>query len=81
MAEKDITRINIANFSVSIIGIKQLMEEMAKTHADRSDDEVRALMLDQLGKDNYIPNKAREDYGKAAWTQMNQVPVDRGTRH
>ena len=65
MAEKDITRINVAKFSVSIIGIKHLMEEMAATHADKPDEEVRSFMLDQLGKDNYIPGKAKDDYGKA----------------
>jgi hypothetical protein len=65
MADKDITRINVGNFSVSIIGIKQLMEQMAKTHADNSDDAVCSFMLDCLGKDNYIPAKARGDYGKA----------------
>lgn len=65
MAEKDITRINVANFSVSIIGIKQLMEEMATTHADKPDDEVRSYMLDRLEKENYIPAKAKDDYGKA----------------
>jgi hypothetical protein len=65
MAEKDITRINVGNFSVSIIGIKQLMDEMAGTHADKPDEEVRSFMLDRLGKDNYIPAKAKEDYGRA----------------
>jgi len=65
MAEKDITKINVASFSVSIIGIKQLMEEMAGTHADKSDDEVGSFMLERLGKDNYIPGKAKDDYGKA----------------
>lgn len=65
MAEKDITRINVAGFSVSIIGIKQLMEEMAGTYADKSDEEIGSFMLERLGKDNYMPSKAKEDYGKA----------------
>jgi len=65
MPEKDITRISVGSFSVSIIGMKQLMEEMLKTHPDKSDDEVRSVMLDRLGKDNYIPNKAKDDYGAA----------------
>lgn len=65
MAEKDITRINVANFSVSIVGIKQLMEVMAGPYKDKSDEEVRAFMLEHLEKDNYIPGKAKEDYGKA----------------
>ena len=45
MAEKDITRITIADFSVSIIGIRQLMEEMAGTHADKPDEGARSFML------------------------------------
>jgi len=65
MAEKDITRINFADFAVSIIGIKQLMEDMAKTHSDEPDEEVRSFMVDRLERDYQIPNSAREAYGKA----------------
>jgi hypothetical protein len=65
MPEKDITRIHVGDFSVSIIGIKGLMEEMASTHSGKTDEEVRSHMLGRLDKDNYIPAGAREDYGKA----------------
>ncbi len=65
MAEKDITQIKVGTFAVSIIGIKQLMEGMAETHAGKADDEIRSFMLDRLGQGNYIPSSAIEDYGKA----------------
>jgi len=65
MPEKTITRLNVSGYSVSIIGLTELMEEMAKTHADKPDEEVRSFMLDRLEKDNYIPGKARDDYGGA----------------
>jgi hypothetical protein len=65
MSEKAITRINVANFGVSIIGMKELMEEMAGTYGEKSDLEVAEYMLDQLGKGNYIPRKAQEEYGRA----------------
>lgn len=65
MGEKDITRINVAESSVSIVGIKQLMEEMVGTHAKKPDAEVQSFMLGRLEKENYIPSKAREDYGRA----------------
>ena len=74
MAEKDITQIKIGKFGVSIIGIKQLMEEMARTHADKTDDEVRSFMLDRLGQGNYIPSSAKEDYGKAFVSGVSEVP-------
>ncbi|MHC1729195.1 MAG: thioredoxin family protein [Syntrophobacteraceae bacterium] len=65
MAEKDISQIKVGKFAVSIIGIKQIMEEMAETHADRPDDEVGSFMLDRLGKSNYIPSSAKEEYRTA----------------
>lgn len=65
MAEKDITRIKVGDFSVSIIGLKLLMDELAGEYAGRADEEVRDVMLERLSKDNYIPAKARDDYGKA----------------
>jgi hypothetical protein len=65
MPDKSITRINVSNFGVSIIGLNELMAEMAGTHGDKSDQEVAHFMLERLGAGNYIPKKAREDYGRA----------------
>ncbi len=65
MAEKDIVQIKVRNFAVGIMGIKKLMEEMAVTHAAKSDREVGSFMLDRLGRDNYIPSSAKEEYGRA----------------
>jgi len=65
MAEKDITRIKVGKHTMSIIGIKLLMEEIASTHGDKSDEEVRNTMLEWLGKHNYISSGARDEYGKA----------------
>mgnify|MGYP000431803225 CR=1 FL=1 len=65
MPEKSITRINVSNFGVSIIGLKELMEEMAGAFGDKPDHEVARFMLERLGEGNYIPRKAREDYGRA----------------
>lgn len=65
MTEKDITQIKVGKYSVSIIGLKLLMTEMAHTHAGKPDDEVQNIMMERLGKDNYIPGPAKDDYGKA----------------
>lgn len=65
MTEKDITQVRIGQYSFGIIGIKMLMEELAETHADKSDAEVAPIMVERLSKDNYIPAKVRDDYGKA----------------
>jgi hypothetical protein len=65
MTEKDVTRISIGQDSIGIIGIKVLMNELAATYGDKPDEEVRSVMLDRLGRSNYIPDRARDDYGKA----------------
>ncbi len=65
MADRDITQIKVGQFGVGIIGMKALMEEMAKTHAEMPDNEIGSFMLERLGKNNYIPTSAKEEYGQA----------------
>jgi hypothetical protein len=65
MPEKDITRINVGDFAVGIVGLRQAIEEMAIDYADKPDEEVRAGLLERLKKDNYLPSSSMEDYGKA----------------
>jgi predicted DsbA family dithiol-disulfide isomerase len=65
MKEKDVTRINVSNFTVSIVGLKQVMEQMAQSHKDKTDEEIGAFMLERLQKDNYILGRAAEEYGRA----------------
>lgn len=65
MTEKKVTRIRVGKFGVGIIGILDLMEEMAESYVDRNDKEIQEHMLDQLGKSNYIPSGVKEEYGRA----------------
>jgi hypothetical protein len=65
MTEKDITRISVGNFSVSIIGLKQVLNEIGASLANKPDEQTQAALLERLEKDNYIPDKARPEYGKA----------------
>lgn len=65
MSEKDISRITVSGFAVGISGLKEAMEEVAGTHAAKSDGEVADSLLRKLEKKNYIPPSIRESYGKA----------------
>lgn len=65
MDDKDLTRIKVGRFDIGILGLKQLVEQMAKTHAGRSDEEIGALMVRELSARNYIPDGAKDDYAKA----------------
>ena len=65
MSQEDVTRVRINTQSIGIIGLKDLMEEMAKEYAEQSDDKVEAELIKRLSRKNYIPEGAKENYGKA----------------
>ncbi len=65
MSEDDVMQIKLGNHRVGIIGMKQVMDEMAEEYAERPDDEVQKELLKRLSKKNYIPDPARDSYAKS----------------
>ena len=63
MANEEITQIMVGRHRSGILGLKSVLEEVSKTYADKSDDEIRAELLKRLGVKNYIPNP--ETFGEA----------------
>jgi small redox-active disulfide protein 2 len=61
----DHSRIRVGDQEVGLIGLKQSIEEVAESFADKPDDEVQNVLIERLSKKNYIPSSARNDYGKA----------------
>jgi small redox-active disulfide protein 2 len=65
MSQDDVTQIRVGNSQVGIIGLKAVIEDMVDEYGDRPDGEVTEKLLNRLSKKNYIPEKAKESYGKA----------------
>jgi len=65
MSQDDIIQIKVDKHSVGIMGLKNVMEEMAGDYAERPDDETTAELLNRLSQKNYISNSAKESYGRA----------------
>jgi hypothetical protein len=65
MTEKDVVQIQIKGQPVGIIGFKSVLDEMCKEFRSRSDQDVAREMLHRLGRMNYIPDHAKEEYGRA----------------
>jgi small redox-active disulfide protein 2 len=65
MSQDDIIQIKVDKHSVGIMGLKNVMEEMAGDYAERPDDELTAELLNRLSRKNYISNSAKESYGRA----------------
>ncbi len=65
MSQDDIVQIKVDKHSVGIMDFKVVMEEMAGESAERPDSDIMTELLNRFSKKNYIPNSAKESYGKA----------------
>ena len=65
MADEDITQIKIGTFQVGIIGLKEVMAELSFLLARAPDEEVERELIHRLSRKNYIPEKAKAEYGRA----------------
>jgi small redox-active disulfide protein 2 len=61
----DITQVKIGTFQVGIIGLKEVMAELAPSMDEASDEELAAELFHRLSKKNYFPEKAKADYSRA----------------
>jgi small redox-active disulfide protein 2 len=65
METEDIVQIKIGTFQVGIIGLKEIMAELAVSMAQAPDRDVERELIQRLSKKNYIPDKAKLEYGRA----------------
>ncbi len=65
MTLDDIAQIKIGKNLVGIIGMKQILTEVAKEYTGEPDKEVEAELINRLSKCNYIADKVKNNYGRA----------------
>lgn len=65
MSQDDITQIKVGTFPIGIVGLKAAIAEVAEKFGDRPDEQIIVKLMDRLGRRNYIPEKAKEDYERA----------------
>jgi len=65
MSQDEISRVRVGDYAVGIVGLKEALEQTAQRGLDRPDHELEAELLGGLSKRNYVPEGAREEYGKA----------------
>ncbi len=65
MSKDDVTQIKIEKHVVGIMGLKSTLEEMAEDFDEKPDDKIQGELLKRLSKKNYIPNPAKDNYGRA----------------
>jgi len=65
MSQDDTIQIKIGKHSVGIIGLTQVIEEVAEDFTHKSDLEIQTELLSRLSKSNYIPSNIQDSYAKA----------------
>ena len=65
MSEHDVVQISVGGHRTGIIGLKVVLEQVAKDYAERPDQEIKAELMTRLGKSNYIVPSARAAYEAA----------------
>ncbi len=71
MSKDDVKQIKVGRHTTGIIGLKNVVEEVAKEFAEKQDEEIQAELLKRLSKKNYISDSTRESYGKAFLREFN----------
>ena len=64
MEEKDYRLVFVGNTQVGLMGLKKIFEELSSQRG-KSEPELKELLVDRVGKKNYIPNSVRAEYEKA----------------
>ncbi|MFC1825534.1 thioredoxin family protein [Thermodesulfobacteriota bacterium] len=73
MAAEDITQIKVDGQAVGIMGLKGVLEEMAKDHADEDDREIGQELLKRLSRKNYIPAQVKAKYAAAFLREFKKL--------
>jgi small redox-active disulfide protein 2 len=81
MAEHDVTQISVGGQRIGIIGLKPVMEAVARDFAGRTDGDIKAELMDRLGKSNYIVATVKDAYETAFFREYKKfigepVPED-----
>ncbi len=65
MTSDEVTQIKVGKNRMGIIGLKQILTDVAQAYSERPDDDIEAELLNRLSKLNYIPHQTRTEFGRA----------------
>jgi len=72
MAEHDVTQISVGGDRVGIIGLKPVLEAVAREFTGRPEEEIKAELMARLGKKNYIVPKVKDAYEAAFFREYKK---------
>ena len=72
MSQEDVKQIKVGKHTIGIIGLKSIIEEVAKDFTQKTEAEIIDELLKRLSAKNYIPGNIRKEYGKAFLREFNK---------
>jgi small redox-active disulfide protein 2 len=82
MTNEDIIQIKIGSLPVGILGLKEVMTDLASSLSQAPDQEIERELIQRLSRKNYIPEKAKAEYGQALLKEFKKFlgqPVTEST--
>ena len=76
MTEHDVTQISVGGHRTGIMELKPVLEAVARELAGRPETEIRAALMERLGKSNYIVASARAAYEAAFFREYKKFIGD-----
>ncbi len=73
MAEREVTQISVGGDRVGIIGLKGVLEAVAREFRGRADQEIKAELMTRLGRSNYIVPSAEAAYEAAFFREYKKL--------
>jgi small redox-active disulfide protein 2 len=70
--EKEVTQISVGGHRIGIIGLKQVLEAVAREFTRRPDEEIKAELMIRLGRSNYIVPSASAAYEAAFFREYKK---------
>jgi len=72
MDEKDYRLILVGNTQVGLIGLKEIFEEI-KSQRGKAESDLKQMLVEKVGKKNYIPSSVRGEYEKALFKEFKKI--------
>ena len=71
MEEKDYRLVLIGNTQVGLIGLKAIFEEL-NSERKKSEPQLKEMLVEKVGRKNYIPRSVKEEYEKALFREFKK---------
>ena len=72
MEEKDYRLVLVGDTQVGLIGLKEIFEEI-KSQRGKAESDLKHMLVEKVGKKNYIPSSVRGEYEKALFKEFKKI--------